>query len=61
MPGSAVFFALAPGCRRLLIRVLIAGLLLGELRRRTDSLWPVSPPRHHHRSGILLALATVIH
>jgi membrane protease YdiL (CAAX protease family) len=62
VPGSAVFFALAHGLPQLLIQVLIAGLLLGELRRRTDSLWPgVATHATINLLGILLALATVSH
>jgi uncharacterized protein len=60
VPGSAVAFALAHGLPSLLIQVLIAGLLLAELRRRTDSLWPgVAAHATINTLGILLALATV--
>ncbi|MDX6534976.1 MAG: protease family protein [Gaiellales bacterium] len=38
--GSAVLFALAHGIPELIPPVLVAGLVLGELRRRTGSLWP---------------------
>jgi membrane protease YdiL (CAAX protease family) len=62
VPGSAIFFALAHGLPALLIQVLIAGLLLGELRRRSDSLWPgVAAHASINLLGILLALATVSH
>jgi membrane protease YdiL (CAAX protease family) len=62
VPGSAILFALAHGLPELLIQVLIAGLLLGELRRRTDSLWPgVATHATINLLGILLALATVSH
>jgi membrane protease YdiL (CAAX protease family) len=40
VPGSAVLFALAHGIPALIPPVLVAGLVLGELRRRTDSIWP---------------------
>jgi membrane protease YdiL (CAAX protease family) len=62
VPGSAILFALAHGLPALLIQVLIAGLLLGELRRRTDSLWPgVATHATINLVGILLALATLSH
>ncbi|MDX6553498.1 MAG: protease family protein [Gaiellales bacterium] len=40
VPGSAVLFALAHGIPALIPPVLVAGLVLGELRRRTGSVWP---------------------
>jgi hypothetical protein len=61
VPGSAVAFALAHGLPSLLIQVLIAGLALGELRRRTDSLWPgVAAHATINMLGILVALATLV-
>jgi len=40
VPGSAALFALAHGLVALLVPTFIAGLLLAELRRRTESLFP---------------------
>jgi membrane protease YdiL (CAAX protease family) len=40
VPITATAFAIAHGLPELLPPVFIAGLVLGELRRRTESLWP---------------------
>ena len=40
LPGTAAFWAIAHGLPVLLLPVFLAGLVIGELRRRTDSLWP---------------------
>ena len=40
LPGTAAFWAIAHGLPALLLPVFLAGLVIGELRRRTDSLWP---------------------
>jgi membrane protease YdiL (CAAX protease family) len=38
--GGAVVFALAHGINAVLITVLVVGLVAGELRRRSGSIWP---------------------
>jgi membrane protease YdiL (CAAX protease family) len=59
VPGSAAAFALAHGLPSLLIPVAVAGLALGELRRRSDSLWPgVAAHATVNLLGIAAALAT---
>ena len=40
LPGTAAFWAIAHALPALLLPVFLAGLVIGELRRRTDSLWP---------------------
>ncbi len=40
LPGTAAFWAIAHALPALLLPVFLAGLIIGELRRRTDSLWP---------------------
>jgi membrane protease YdiL (CAAX protease family) len=40
LPGTAAFWAIAHGLPALLLPVFLAGLIIGEVRRRTDSLWP---------------------
>ena len=40
VPITATAFAIAHGLPELLPPVFVAGLVLGELRRRTGSLWP---------------------
>jgi membrane protease YdiL (CAAX protease family) len=59
VPGTAVGFALAHGLLALLVPVLVAGVALAELRRRSGSLWPgVATHSAINVLGILLALAT---
>jgi uncharacterized protein len=59
VPGTAVGFALAHGLAALLVPVLVAGVALAELRRRSGSLWPgVACHSAINLLGILLALAT---
>jgi membrane protease YdiL (CAAX protease family) len=59
VPGSAAAFAIAHGLPALLIQVAVAGLALGELRRRTDSLWSgVGAHATVNLLGIAAALAT---
>jgi membrane protease YdiL (CAAX protease family) len=40
LPLTAMFWAIAHSLPALLLPVFLAGLIIGELRRRTDSLWP---------------------
>lgn len=57
VPGSAVLFALAHGIPALIPPVLIAGIVLAELRRRTGSLWPgVAVHAMVNTGSILLSL-----
>jgi CAAX protease family protein len=57
VPGSAVLFALAHGIPALIPPVLVAGLVLGELRRRTGSIWPgVATHATVNTGSILLSL-----
>ncbi|HEY0388088.1 MAG TPA: CPBP family intramembrane glutamic endopeptidase [Gaiellales bacterium] len=60
VPGSAIGFALAHGLLALIVPVLVAGIVLAELRRRTASLWPVVATHATiNLVGIVLALLTV--
>ena len=56
LPGTAAFWAIAHGLPVLLIPVFVAGLIIGELRRRTDSLWP-GLGVHMTTNGLVLVLA----
>jgi membrane protease YdiL (CAAX protease family) len=59
VPGSAAAFAIAHGIPQILVQVLVAGLLLAELRRRTGSLWPGAAAHAAvNLIGIAAALAT---
>jgi membrane protease YdiL (CAAX protease family) len=59
VPGSTIGFALAHGLLALIVPVLVAGLVLAELRRRTGSLWPgVATHATINLLGIVLALLT---
>jgi membrane protease YdiL (CAAX protease family) len=59
VPVTATAFAIAHGLPALLPPVFVAGLALGELRRRTGSLWPgVAAHAAVNLLGILVALLT---
>jgi membrane protease YdiL (CAAX protease family) len=59
VPVTATAFAIAHGLPALLPAVFVAGLALGELRRRTGSLWPgVAAHATVNVLGILVALLT---
>jgi uncharacterized protein len=59
VPVTATAFAIAHGLPALLPPVFVAGLALGELRRRTGSLWPgVAAHASVNLLGILAALLT---
>ena len=49
LPGTAAFWAIAHALPALLLPVFLAGLVIGELRRRTDSLWPGPGRAHDHQ------------
>jgi uncharacterized protein len=57
VPVTATAFAIAHGLPELLPPVFVAGLMLGELRRRTGSLWPgVAAHASVNLIGILAAV-----
>jgi membrane protease YdiL (CAAX protease family) len=56
VPGSAALFAVAHGLVALLVPTFVAGLVLAELRRRTDSVFP-GMVAHAALNGTALALA----
>jgi membrane protease YdiL (CAAX protease family) len=56
VPGSAALFAAAHGLVALLVPTFVAGLLLAELRRRTDSVFP-GMAAHAFLNGTALVLA----
>lgn len=56
VPGSAALFAVAHGLVALLLPTFVAGLVLAELRRRTDSLFP-GMAAHAVLNGTALVLA----
>jgi membrane protease YdiL (CAAX protease family) len=59
VPITATAFALAHGLPALLPPVFVAGLVLGELRRRTSSLWPgVAAHATVNLLGIVAAVLT---
>jgi membrane protease YdiL (CAAX protease family) len=61
VPITATAFAIAHGLPELLPPVFVAGLALGELRRRTESLWPgVAAHASVNLIGILAAVLTAI-
>ncbi len=61
VPITATAFAIAHGLPELLPPVFIAGLVLGELRRRTESLWPgVTAHATVNLIGIIAAVLTAM-
>jgi membrane protease YdiL (CAAX protease family) len=59
VPVTSIAFAAAHALPALLIPVLVAGFALGEVRRRTHSLWPgVATHVTINTAGILVALLT---
>jgi uncharacterized protein len=56
VPGSAALFAVAHGLVALLVPTFVAGLVLAELRRRTDSVYP-GMVAHAVLNGTALVLA----